>query len=85
MVVIEVEQELQELKNISKCLNSNKLVLNLDKTIQMGVTLAAKASDSFCFNLGGKYKRKQFVRITEYLLISESFLLEAILKKLKGS
>ena len=36
----------QELKNISKWLSSNKLVLNLDKTVQMGVTLAANASDS---------------------------------------
>ena len=47
MQEIEVEQEL---KNISKWLNSNKFVLNLDKAVQMGVTLAANASDSICFN-----------------------------------
>ena len=27
-----------------------KIVLSLDKTVQMGVNLAANASDSFCFN-----------------------------------
>ena len=47
MQVNEVEQEL---KNISKWRNSNKLVLNLDKTLQMGVILAANASNSFGFN-----------------------------------
>ena len=47
MQVNEVEQEL---KNITKWLKSIKLVLNLDKTVQMGVTSAAYASDSFCFN-----------------------------------
>ena len=34
MQAIEVEQEL---KNISKLLNSNKFVLNLDKTVQMSL------------------------------------------------
>ena len=52
----------QELKNISKWLSSNKLVLNLDKTVQMGVTLAPNASDSFCFNWR-EIKRNQFVSI----------------------
>ena len=47
MQVIEVEQELE---NISEWLNSNKLMLNLDKTVQMSVPLAANASDSFCIN-----------------------------------
>ena len=35
MQLIEVEQEL---KNISKWINSNKLLLDLDKTVQMGFT-----------------------------------------------
>ena len=45
MQVIEFEQKL---KNISKSLNSNNLVLNLDERVQKGVTLAAIASNSFC-------------------------------------
>ena len=48
-VAMQVNEVKQEFKNISKWLNSNKLVLNLDKTVQMGITLAANASDSFCF------------------------------------
>ena len=47
MQAIEVEHEL---KNICNWLYSDKLVLSLDKTVQMGFTLAANASDSFCFN-----------------------------------
>ena len=49
-VAMQVNEVEQELKNISKWLNSNKLVLNLDITVQMGVTSATNAWDSFCFN-----------------------------------
>ena len=67
MQVNEVEQEL---KNITKWLKSNKLVLNLDKTVQMGVTLAAYASDSFCFN-SREIKKEPVCKYLEILVDSK--------------
>ena len=70
MQVNEVEHKLQ---NISMSLNK-KIVLNLDKTVQIGVNLAANASESFCFN-SREIKKNQFVSISEHFLIP-SFRLE---------
>ena len=53
-VEMQVNEVEQELKNISKWFNSNKLVLNLDITVQMGVTSATNASDSLFYLEGNK-------------------------------
>ena len=51
MQAVEAEPKL---RNISRCLNSNKVVLILDKTVLIVVITAANASKNFSFVYSGK-------------------------------